>query len=255
MDKAKVTVLYDEGAMVGTTFIGGQGFSMMIEVDGERTLFGAGRRTRYLSNNLYLAEVDVDSITRVVVSHGHPDHWAALPAVLHDRAEKIDLLAPVTAWGQKKFLGATGMTFSEDNMEKINRIDVGDWVQLSKHLFVTAPIRFHDGGGEEVFMVIDSKNGPVLISGCCHCGVDNVFEAVKERFGSYPVALLGGLHIKKKQDKLADLYAEYLQKAGCRTLYLNHCTGLAGIGRLRVTLGLNGVNDFYVGQSMSFNVL
>ena len=51
-----------------------------------------------------------------------------------------------------------------------------------------------------------------------------------------------------------DLYAEYLQNTGCRSLYLNHCTGITGINRLRVTLGLKGVNDFYTGQSLTFQI-
>ncbi len=252
MDEAKITVIYDEGAVEGTTLIGAVGFSLLVEADGERTLFGTGRRERYLSNNMYVADVDAADLDRVVVSHGHIDHWGALPAITRAREEKIDLYAPLSAWGEKKVLGSTGMNFKEDVMEKVVRKDVTEWVQLSEHLFVTRPIRFHDSEEEEVFLVLKSKNGPVLMSGCCHCGLDNVFETVKDRFGAFPIAVVGGLHLGKKQDKLADLYAEYLQTAGCRQLYLNHCTGAAGIGRLRVTLGLKGVNDFYAGQSVTF---
>ena len=254
MDEAKITVLYDEGAMVGTTYIGAVGFSLLIDVDGERTLFGLGRRERYLSNNMYVADVEADSITRAVVSHHHIDHWGALPALVRAREGKLDLFAPVSAWGEKKLVGATGMTFSAAVMEKIERKDVAGWVQLSEHLFITEPIAFHDGTGYEVFMVLKTRNGPVLMSGCCHCGVDHAFEAVKEKFGAYPIAVIGGLHLGGKKDKLADLYAEYLQTIGCRQLYLNHCTGDIGIGRLRATLGIKGVNNFYVGQSLDFKV-
>ncbi len=254
MEEAKITVIYDEGAIVGTTLIGAVGFSLLVEVDGERTLFGTGRRERYLANNMYVADVDPAELDRVVVSHGHIDHWGALPAVTRAREGKIDLYAPVSAWGEKKMLGATGMTFKPEVLEKVSRNDVTGWVKLSDHLFISKPIKFHDSEAEEVFLVLKSKNGPVLMSGCCHCGLDNVFEAVKDEFGAYPLAVIGGLHLGGKKDKLADLYAEYLQTVGCRQLYLNHCTGPVGIGRLRVTLGLNGVNDFYAGQSVTFKV-
>ena len=103
--------------------------------------------------------------------------------------------------------------------------------------------------------MISSSSGPLLISGCCHPGLDHVFEAVKAKFGRYPTALIGGLHILKKQDKLADLYAQYLKDVDCRRLYLNHCTGVNGINRMRVTLGLKGINDFYAGQSIEFNLV
>ncbi len=254
MDEAKITVIYDEGATEGTTYIGAVGFSLLIDVDGERTLFGTGRRERYLSNNLYVAEVEADSIDRVVVSHHHIDHWGALPALIRAREEKIDVFAPATAWGEKKLLGTTGMCFSESVTEKVNRNDVSGWVQLSEHLLLTAPIVFHSGTGYEIFAVLKTRSGPVLMTGCCHCGLDHVFEAVKDKFGAYPVAVIGGLHLGGKKDALADLYADYLQSIGCRQLYLNHCTGVIGIGRLRATLGLKGVNDFYVGQSLTFKV-
>ena len=254
MDEAKITVLYDEGAMEGTTYIGAVGFSLLIDVDGERTMFGTGRRERYLADNLYTAEIEADSIDRVVVSHQHVDHWGALPALIRAREEKIDVFAPPSAWGEKKLIGATGMTFSATVMEKIERRDVAGWEQLSEHLFISAPIAFHDGSGYEVFVVLKTRNGPVLMSGCCHCGVDHAFEAVKEKFGAYPIAVIGGLHLGGKKDRLADIYAEYLQTIGCRQLYLNHCTGEVGINRLRITLGLHGVNSFYVGQSLTYKV-
>lgn len=255
MEDAKITCIYDEGALEGTSFIGARGFSVLIETDGEKTLFGLGRRARYLSNNLFEAGVDPETVARVVISHGHIDHWGALPAVFRGRESPIDVYAPVSAWGEKKLLGSTGISVAEEDAGKFIRQDVCGWTQLSEHLFVSAPLGFYKGEGEEVFVVLKSKNGPVLISGCCHCGLDHVFEAVREKFGAYPVAVIGGLHIGEKKDKLADVYADYLKTIGCRHLYLNHCTGVYGIGRLRVTLGLNGVNDFYVGQSVTYRVI
>jgi 7,8-dihydropterin-6-yl-methyl-4-(beta-D-ribofuranosyl)aminobenzene 5'-phosphate synthase len=198
--------------------------------------------------------VNPDSITRVVVSHGHPDHWAGITGLLRQRDAPLKLYATADAWGEKKFLGATGIYIPSEHSEKVQREDVAGWVQLSEHLFISQPMAFHSGNGNEIFIVLKSRNGPVLISGCCHCGLDHIFEAVKEKFGAYPVALLGGLHLLERKDKLADLYAQYLQTVGCRNLYLNHCTGVTGINRLRVTLGLKGVNDFYTGQSMTFQI-
>lgn len=255
MDEAKITCIYDEGAMESTLFIGAKGFSVLIEADGEKTLFGVGRRPRYFTANLYESETDPESISRVVVSHRHIDHWGGLPGLLRSRKTSLEIYAPASAWGTKTVLGATGIYLSADHDAQYVKKDVSDWVQLSEHLFVSRPMKFHQGEGEEVFMVLKGKNGPALISGCCHCGLDHAFEMVKDRFGEYPNAVIGGLHIGEKKDKLADIYAEYLKNIGCKHLYLNHCTGVFGIGRLRVTLGLHDVNDFYVGQTVSFRVI
>lgn len=254
MDEARITVLYDEGALVGTTYTGGKGFSLLVESDGEKTLFGTGRKYRYLANNMFIAGVDGESVTRAVISHGHADHWGGIAAVLREREEPLEVYSVAGAWGEKKFLGATGITVPEELSGKVLRKDVTDWVQLSEHLFVSVPMRFHDGEGEEIFLVLKSKNGPVLMSGCCHCGLDHIFEAVKNKFDAYPIAVLGGLHTDGRKNRLAGIYANYLKETGCRILYLNHCTGLGGISDMRGILGLKGVNDFYVGQSVAFPV-
>ncbi|MCQ2070802.1 MAG: MBL fold metallo-hydrolase [archaeon] len=252
---AKVTVLYDEGALPGTSYIGAKGTSVLIEVDGQRTLFGAGLRPRYLTNNMYLADVSADSLDRLVIGHRHADQFRGITGILSARETKLDVYAPTGSWGEKKILGRdTGIWISDSCLDRVERRDVNDWVQLSEHLYVTAPIPFNDRTGDECFMVIDTKRGPILLSGCCHPGLDHVCDAVKEKFGRYPATLIGGLHLVNRKDKLADLYAQYLLDIGCKDLYLNHCTDLYGINRIRITVGLDGVHDFYAGESKEFEL-
>ncbi|WP_400204399.1 MBL fold metallo-hydrolase [Methanomethylophilus alvi] len=254
MEKVKITVVYDEGALPNTNLIGAIGMSILVEADGRRTLFGLGHRPRYLEHNLSSLDIESDSIDQIVVSHRHIDHFGGLAGFLKGREKPIDIYAPAGAWGGKKTVfGPTGIFEPEEFTGKTVRHDITDWVQLSDHVFVSPPLT--DNGSEESFLVISSSSGPLLISGCCHPGLDHVFEAVKAKFGRYPTALIGGLHILKKQDKLADLYAQYLKDVDCRRLYLNHCTGVNGINRMRVTLGLKGINDFYAGQSIEFNLV
>ena len=66
--KASVRCVYNEGSQPGTPYIGAKGFSLLIEVDGERTLFGTGLRGRYLIHNTDHLEIDADSIDRIVIS-------------------------------------------------------------------------------------------------------------------------------------------------------------------------------------------
>ena len=68
MKKAKVLSVYDEGALEDTPFIGATGFSVLVEVDGQRTLFDTGMRGRYLIHNLDYLDVKPDMIDRVVIS-------------------------------------------------------------------------------------------------------------------------------------------------------------------------------------------
>ncbi len=254
MEKVRITAVYDEGSLPGTTIIGAAGMSILIEADGSRTLFGLGRRPRYLEHNMYTMDIEPDSVDRIAVSHGHADHCGGLAGFLKSRSGPVDIYAPAGAWGGKKGLFGThsGLCEPEEYSGMTVRHDVTDWVQFSEHVFLSPPIT--DNGAEECFPVIDSSSGPILISGCCHPGLDHIFDAVKSRFGRFPTALVGGLHIMGKKDRLADVYSDYLREKDCRRLYLNHCTGVAGINRMRTLLGLGGISDFYAGQSIEFNL-
>ena len=103
-------------------------------------------------------------------------------------------------------------------------------------------------------LVIRAAKGPVVISSRCLSGMKSIFEAVEDRFNRMPVAYIGGLDIGKKNDALCDAVAGYLREVGCRDLRFNGCVKPIGINRIRVTLGLEGVSNFYVGESAEYSL-
>jgi 7,8-dihydropterin-6-yl-methyl-4-(beta-D-ribofuranosyl)aminobenzene 5'-phosphate synthase len=62
------------------------------------------------------------------------------------------------------------------------------------------------------------------------------------------------VHIGNKEKAKAEAIASLFTERNCNVLYLNHCTGVKGMMYLRTVLGLKGVNDFYVGSTVSFDV-
>lgn len=249
---ARITVLYDEGALPATNYIGAQGASFIIDVDGERTLFGAGHRYRYLENNMGVMGIKADSVTRVVIPDKNPDEWGGIDAVLKSRTTPVKVSAPASVWGQKTFLGSTGMFFSPTYAGMGERDDlVPGWSQISEHLFVGV---FGNDMFQEAVLVIRAATGPVVVSCRCLSGMKSVFEAVEDRFKRMPVAYIGGLEIGKKNDQLCDAVAAYVSSTGCTDLHFNGCTHAVGIGRLRKSLGLDGVKDFFVGESLEYTV-
>ena len=241
--KAKITCVYDEGALPNTHLIGAIGMSIMIDADGKRFLFGLGHRPRYLENNMGELGIESDSVDAVVVSHNHMDHRGALDGFMRERTKPIDFYAPASCFAEerKRFGRTDGMYPPEGKEGLMYRNDVAGWTDLSEHVHISPPMT--QNGADECFLVVSTKVGPVLIVGCCHMGLDHAVDAVKERFGRIPAAVIGGLHIGKKNDRLADVYAGYLKDLGIKRLYLNHCTNERGIDRMRVTLGIDGVKD------------
>jgi len=250
--KASVLCVYNEGSLPGTAYIGAKGFSLLVEVDGERTLFGTGMRPRYLKHNMEHLEISPDSITRAVISHGHASHAGGLGYLLSEREESLPVYAPAEAWGKKSRFSKDGIGLSKYTESKCERFDIDGWTALSRHLFLTPPIR--SGNVSESFMVMAGGKRPILLCGCCHCGAEQITELVKEKFGEYPKSLIGGLHLEKVSKDISYHTAEVLRDTECQDLHLNHCTGPKGAVRLREILSLKGVNEFIVGDKLEYRL-
>jgi 7,8-dihydropterin-6-yl-methyl-4-(beta-D-ribofuranosyl)aminobenzene 5'-phosphate synthase len=95
------------------------------------------------------------------------------------------------------------------------------------------PDQFND----ELFLVLKENGAISVITGCAHRGVSNIVRAAKSAF-ELPVRLvLGGFHLNKSSDDLADrliqeLGAFDIQKIGCC-----HCTGVEKYARIKSFFG------------------
>ena len=248
--QAKITSVYDEGALVGTSLIGAEGFSVLIETDGQKILFDTGRRGRYLLHNMAFLDIKPESIDKLVISHGHAGHTGGLEELLREREMPLNIYAPRSAVGGKKMFGPKGIRIPEDLTEKGNIYEMMDWIEIADKLFISPPMDI-GGGQTECFVTLRSKKGPVVISACSHAGVDEVMEAVKRKFGSYPHTFIGGVHLGKKDKEKANKMATSFSEKNCLDLHLNNCTGVKGMMYLRTKLGHKGVNDFYAGTVLS----
>ena len=135
--KAKLLCVYDEGALENTSLIGARGLSIMIEVDGQRTLFDTGMRGRYLLHNMDQLKIDPESIDRIVISHDHKANMNGLKGFLEVRKEPVDVYAHPSCWQRKGMLGRS--FFSGEIGQKYTPHDVMHTTQLSEHLSVIGP--------------------------------------------------------------------------------------------------------------------
>ena len=244
---AKVLSVYDEGALENTPYIGAKGFSVLVDVDGQRTLFDAGMRGHYLMHNLDFLEVKADSIDRLVISHNHRPNIGGIAKLLDNRTEPLDVYVNQSFQSLRRMFGRP--MFNEERTAKINiRVMDGD-TKFSDNLTAIGPF----GDLEEYFLVMSTIKGPVVISSCYHCGVGPVLSKVREDYGQDPYNLIGGLHMPKANQRKVDPVAEVIRGFGSPHMYLNHCAWDA-MTFLRVRFNLKGVDDFFVGTSVDYKV-
>lgn len=246
--KAKVLSIYDEGAIENTSLIGAKGLSILVDIDGDRTLFDTGMRGRYLIHNMDFLGIEPDSISRVVLSHNHKSNIGGLGKLLENRTKPLDVYTNSYFSGITRSFGRP--LFDEEAASKIVTHEMSQDTDLNDNLYVTGPF----GDVNEFFLVIKTRKGPVVISSCYHGGTSQVLAAVKGKTGKDPACLIGGIHLPKVKQKDVDPTAEIFKSYGSPDLYMNHCAGPSGITFLRVHFTLDGVKDFFVGSELEFDL-
>lgn len=246
--KAKVLSIYDEGALENTPYIGAEGFSVLVEVDGQRTLFDTGMRGRYLVHNLEFMDIKPDTIDRVVISHNHKSNFGGIWKLIDSRTKPLDVYVNSSFTSMKKIFNRP--MFDEEQSKKINIHVMEEDTKFSDHLMAVGPF----GDLQEFSLVMSYGKGPVVMSSCYHCGVRPVLERVKSIFRKDPHYLIGGLHMKKANQRSIDPIADVIEEYGSPHMSVCHCAEGSAITYLRVRFNLKGVDNFYVGTSLEFEV-
>ena len=158
------------------------GFATIIKTPRDVILFDTGGNSEILLFNMKKLSIDPASIKKIVISHIHGDHTGGLEGFL-DKNPNITVFIP-SSFPQsiKDMIIQKGGRFVEISApEKIS-----DFVYTTGELY---------GPPKEQSLIVDSKKGLVIITGCAHPGVVNIVERAKELMKRDKVYLvLGGFH-------------------------------------------------------------
>lgn len=266
VSSVKITIL---STMLAGPGIGEWGFSAVVEVDGYRILFDTGNYPDTVLRNAKELGVDLASIEEVILSHNHGDHTGGL-LYLREQLRKQNPNALRRAHvGKGIFLdrvqrpaGWLGPEEFKARFEKLGgsfiihdaatELRPGVWltgpvprIHAERNYPLSGRIRTQSGAEldtipEDLSLVIETKEGLLLISGCGHAGIINTMQHARTFTSPVPVVTaIGGFHLLNASESHLIWTAEKMQEFGVREFIGAHCTGLNAVFSLRQAMHLS----------------
>jgi 7,8-dihydropterin-6-yl-methyl-4-(beta-D-ribofuranosyl)aminobenzene 5'-phosphate synthase len=264
----KVTIL--STMMTQQSGTGEWGFSALVEADSIKILFDAGGRETTVLNNTREMKIDLSVVPTLILSHNHDDHtsgWLPLRRSLssiNQQALSVTHVAP----------GFFDTRFLKDGKEEHDRqadsvlyvqtngkiIEHKSFTEIFPGIYLTGNVprtyaeknygaglkrdnatgkTIEDNIPEDMSLVIRTRDGLVLLSGCGHSGIINTIKHVRDNLQQEPVyAAIGGFHLFANADDQIKWTSSELKKAGIRYFMGAHCTGIEPVYQIREWAGL-----------------
>lgn len=222
---------------------------------GQVFLFDAGFTEEGVPSNLEKLGIGISEIDSIIVSHGHPDHTAAISAILKLSEKKIPVITHPAAFTKRYLVYPDGKrivantftkkTIEEDGAEVILSKDVTNLgpgvmatgeIDMINKFELHFPLAYYDHNGkmekdlfpDEKSLIINLKGkGLIVLSGCGHRGIINTVEYAKKTTGINKVhAVIGGFHLTGATpiEKITRTVEE-MKKISPDFIIPTHCTG------------------------------
>jgi len=254
----QITTLSENTANYG--YIAEWGLSILVEVDGTKILVDTGLSFSAVYN-AQLMGIDLSTIDRMVLSHGHADHTGGLRDVLKIKGE-VEVIAHPDIWVPKYVCRDgepqeqyAGMPFTRQELESRGaRFNLKrEPVPITEHVMTTGEIPMLSGYEEiennlfvkegemlrpdpladDLALVIDTDFGLVVILGCAHRGIINTLRHAQDLTGKEAVyAIIGGTHLFRASEERLEKTIADLREIGIQRLGVSHCTGFRASARL-----------------------
>ena len=221
----RITVIYDNRSSRGD-LRPGWGFSALVEHDGVSLLFDTGGDKIVLEHNAAALGIGLKEADYLFFSHEHCDHVGAASSALH---KGLTVVYPDS--------------FSEAFKKKVKAAG-------AISLTVTGPTEFSPGfisTGElgraivEQSLIIDTPDGPVLITGCAHPGIVEIARTATDIAGGPLRLVLGGFHLGSTPPDEVRKIGSALRDLRVRQVGPCHCTGERAISILREMFAEDGL--------------
>jgi 7,8-dihydropterin-6-yl-methyl-4-(beta-D-ribofuranosyl)aminobenzene 5'-phosphate synthase len=207
----RISVIYDN-LSIKDTLRADWGFSLFISGLEKTILFDSGADGRILQSNMESMRICPETIDVVVLSHEHKDHTGGLRSIL-EKKPGLPVYIPTL--------------FTKAIKSKIQRsggspVEIQEQKEICRHAFSSGIIQ---GWIPEQSLVLETRMGLVLMTGCAHPRIMKTISQVKNSFRKQLFLVIGGFHLggfskPELQEIIRFFRSSKIDKVGpC------HCTG------------------------------
>ena len=218
-----IDVIYDNFiCLKGTT--ADWGYSVVIEGLAQEVLFDTGTKPDLFESNFRKIGIDPATIDIMVLSHEHGDHTGGISSFVKMKTG-IPLIIPHSFTGsflkQMVRLGLKPVLVDEPSM-------------ICDHLFTSGEFDYKIA---EQSLILDTRKGLVVMTGCAHPGINEMLKLIKEDFNKNIYMVFGGFHLMNKTQKEMDEIISGMKSLGVVKCGATHCSGDSQIEMFRKAFG------------------
>jgi len=210
-DGVKITIIYDNNSL-DAKLKPAWGFSCLIEGLEKKILFDTGGDDGILLENMKSLNIDPNEISAVILSHDHWDHTGGLKDFLTHNKNVVVYLLPYFSRAIKENINKAGAKF----------VEITSPASICEKAAITGRL---GTSIEEQSLVVETKKGLVIITGCAHPGIVKIIEHAKRTFKQDVFMVFGGFHLGSASDSEIKTIIKQFRKNGVKKAGPCHCSG------------------------------
>ena len=259
LESADITILLEDTVGFDTPFYGRFGLSLLLNLKTKShqkyILFDTNSETAPLLHNLNILQISLDDISTIFLSHCHYDHTDGLLGILEELNHPVPVIAHPEIFRPcfeinpdgVRHIGIIGL--SKEDFEKAGAVftlvksplplmqgvvtsgeieRVTSFEHLEDLYTVNEGKVVRDHEKDDSALILNLKEGLVVITGCAHAGIVNTLMHARKITGVNEIyAVIGGLHLIGASEERLQRSVEILNEV--EWVFAGHCTGFEGL--------------------------